>query len=137
MLCFVPRFNESTILGRNLSYSMKTINVYNLYVEIIFHADEGHYPRDNFHLEGLGVWRNVSLSEVVCLGLINCSLFSFKLSQTSFSPRSNLDFVNFVVFVFIHDFLWELGNPSTFLSSHFHLSCASVDSLVVNLKGKL
>ena len=96
-----------------------------------------YVPQDNFHLEGLGVWINVSVSEVVCLGLINFSLFSFKLSLTSFSPCPKLDFVNFAGFVSIHDFLWELDNPSTFISSHFPLSCASVDSPVSKLKGKL
>ena len=93
--------------------------------------------QDKFHLEGLGVWINVSLSEVVCLGLITCSLFSFKLSLKNFSPHPNLYFVKFVGFVSIHDFLWEIDNSSTFISSHFHSSCASVDSPVANLKGKL
>ena len=31
-------------MGRSLSYLLKTINVYNLYVEIVFHVDAGHYP---------------------------------------------------------------------------------------------
>ena len=31
-------------MGRNLSYSMKTINVCNPYVEIVFHVDASHYP---------------------------------------------------------------------------------------------
>ena len=39
-----PHFTESTVMGRNLSYLMKTINVYNLYVETIFHVDAGHCP---------------------------------------------------------------------------------------------
>ena len=30
-------------MGRNLSHLMKTIHVYNLYVETIFHVDVGHY----------------------------------------------------------------------------------------------
>ena len=31
------------VTGKNLSYLMKTINVYKLYVKTIFHADVGQY----------------------------------------------------------------------------------------------
>ena len=44
VFCTSPRFNESTVKGRNLSYLMKTINVNKLYVETVFHANAGHYP---------------------------------------------------------------------------------------------
>ena len=38
------RFSESIAIGRNLSYLMKTINVYNLYVKIVYDVDAGQYP---------------------------------------------------------------------------------------------
>ena len=39
-----PRFIELTVMGMNLCYLMKTINVYNIYVETIFQADASHFP---------------------------------------------------------------------------------------------
>ena len=39
-----PRFTESIVTGMNLNYLMKKINVYNLYVDTVFHADACHYP---------------------------------------------------------------------------------------------
>ena len=53
-------------MGRNLSYLMKTINVYNLYVKPIFHADAGHYPvycltkRNDNEKEDLKLWTSPS-----------------------------------------------------------------------------
>ena len=44
VFCTSPRFTESIVMGRNLNYLMKKINVYNLYVETIFHVDACHYP---------------------------------------------------------------------------------------------
>ena len=53
-------------MGRNLSYLMKTINVYNLYVETVFHVDAGHYPlycltkRHDNEEEDLKLWTSPS-----------------------------------------------------------------------------
>ena len=53
-------------MGRNLSYLMKTINVYNLYVETVFHADARHYPlysltkRHDNEEEDLKLWASPS-----------------------------------------------------------------------------
>ena len=61
-----PPFIESTVMGRNLSYLMKTINVYNLYIETGFHADAGHYPlycltkRHDNEEEDLKLWTSPS-----------------------------------------------------------------------------
>ena len=44
VICTSKRFSESIVMSRNLSYLMKTSNVYNLYVEIVFHVDACHYP---------------------------------------------------------------------------------------------
>ena len=44
VICTSPRFSELIVMTRNLSYLMKTNNVYNLYVETIFHVDACHYP---------------------------------------------------------------------------------------------
>ena len=44
VFCSGPLFTESIVTGRNLNYLIKTINVYNLYVETVFHADAFHYP---------------------------------------------------------------------------------------------
>ena len=41
VFCTSPRFTESTTTGRNLIYLIKTINVYNLYVETDFRVDAG------------------------------------------------------------------------------------------------
>ena len=62
VFCTNPRLSESTVTGRNLSYLMKTINMYNLYVEADFHADVGHYPlycltkRQDNEEEDLKLW---------------------------------------------------------------------------------
>ena len=54
-------------MGRNLSYLMKTINVYTyLYVKTVFHADAGHYhlycltKRNDNEEEGLKLWTSPS-----------------------------------------------------------------------------
>ena len=53
-------------MGRNLSYLMKTINVYNLYVETFFHADACHQPlyyltkRHDNEEEDLKIWTTPS-----------------------------------------------------------------------------
>ena len=66
VFCTSPRFNESIVMGRNLSYLMKTINVYNLYVKTIFHVDAGHYPlycltkRQDNEEEDLKLWTSPS-----------------------------------------------------------------------------
>ena len=53
-------------MSRNLSYLMKTSNVYNLYVETIFHVDACHYPlycltkRHDNEEEDLKLWTSPS-----------------------------------------------------------------------------
>ena len=53
-------------MGRNLNDLMKTINVYNLYVETVFHADACHYPlyclakRHDNEEEDLKLWDSPS-----------------------------------------------------------------------------
>ena len=66
MFCTSPRFTESIVIGRNLSYLMKIINVYNLYVKTIFQDDAGHYPlyclikRHDKEEEDLKLWTSPS-----------------------------------------------------------------------------
>ena len=53
-------------MGRKLSYLIKTINVYNLYVETIFHVVAGHDPlyrltkRHDNEEEDLKLWTSPS-----------------------------------------------------------------------------
>ena len=65
MICTSPRFSESIVMSRNLIYLMKTSNVYNLYVETIFHVDACHYPlycltkRHDNEEEDLKLWTHL------------------------------------------------------------------------------
>ena len=66
MFCTSRGFNESIVTCRNLSYLMKKINVYNHYVETVFHADASHYPlycltkRHDNEEEALKLWTSSS-----------------------------------------------------------------------------
>ena len=68
IFCTSPRFTESIVKGSNLNYLMKTINVYNLYVETVFHADDCHYPlycltkRHDNEEEDLKLWTSPSMN---------------------------------------------------------------------------
>ena len=61
-----PQLIKSIVMGRNLIYLMKTINVYHLYVETIYHADASHYPlycltqRHDNEEEDLKLWTSPS-----------------------------------------------------------------------------
>ena len=62
------------VMGRNLSYSMKTINVSNLYVETVSHVDAGHYPlygvtqRHDNEEEDLKLWTSPSKTALNHIG---------------------------------------------------------------------
>ena len=65
VFCTSPRFTESIVTGRNLNYLMKTINVYNLYVDTVFPC---HYPlycltkRHDNQEEDLKLWTSPSIN---------------------------------------------------------------------------